>query len=114
MRAAGNSHLTDADAHSSAVSFAPSTYTSRRSTDVNSLNALGSESFGRAGTYAVNFAIVANQVGTVAAYQQFIGTNLLNLFPTSVGLPLSFWVMVWCVVLIPLCCIREMKVSFRV
>ncbi len=51
---------------------------------------------------------MANQLGTVAAYQQFIGQNLLHLIPSS--LPLYFWVLVWCVVLIPLCWIRDLKI----
>lgn len=77
-------------------------------THVNSFAEIGKETFGSVGSSLVNIAIVANQVGVVAAYQLFIGKNWKNMFPNDI--PLPAWVMMWCVVLIPLCNVRQLKV----
>ena len=68
---------------------------------------IGYESFGRLGTVLVNIAIVANQIGMVSAYQQFIGKNLIHLFENPI--PLYGWVLLWCLILIPLSLVRQMK-----
>merc|ERR1711991_829956 len=58
---------------------------------------VGFEVLGKKGLALVNVAIIGNQTGVLAAYQQFIGKNILH-FVTPPFMPLSAWVCVWLVV----------------
>ena len=76
--------------------------------EVNSYGDIGRESMGKTGATLVNIAIIANQTGVLAAYQQFIAKNILH-FTSKQVLPLSAWTLLCLVVLIPLCWVRQLK-----
>ncbi len=85
-------------------------YHSKGRTSVNSYAEVGFEAFGRLGSSLVNIAIIANQVGVISAYQQFIGKTIAAIYPSVLGrVSLPGWVMLWCVVLVPLCWVRQLK-----
>jgi amino acid permease len=60
---------------------------------------IGTEAFGRKGRFLVNVAILANQTGVLAAYQQFIGKNFLHITTAKSIMPLYGWVLGFLVVL---------------
>merc|ERR1711991_516930 len=70
---------------------------------------IGTEAFGRTGRILVNIAILANQTGVLAAYQQFIGKNFLHITTAKSVMPLSGWVLTFLVALVPLCWVRNIK-----
>jgi amino acid permease len=85
-------------------------YHSKGRTSVNSFADVGFEAFGPVGSALVNIAIIANQVGVISAYQQFIGKTIRAADPAVLGqISLPGWVMIWCAVLIPLCCVRQLR-----
>jgi amino acid permease len=85
-------------------------YHSRGRTNVNSYAEVGFEAFGRVGSTLVNIAIIANQVGVISAYQQFIAKTIRAFDEHTVGLiSLPGWVMLWCIVLVPLCWVRQLR-----
>ncbi|KAJ2659795.1 hypothetical protein IWW48_003310 [Coemansia sp. RSA 1200] len=74
---------------------------------------MGRRLYGKGMERAVLVSIVISQMGFSCAGTIFVATNMRDLFNTitscSHRLPLSFWVMIQMVVLVPLCLVRHIK-----
>jgi hypothetical protein len=60
----------------------------------------------------INSSSVCQIFSFVSLFHPFLGTTIPAVYPSVLGvLPLPAWVMLWCIVLIPLCCVRG-EISF--